>query len=1843
MSLIKIQFGIKFCQNDLNEVLDKYWDDSINVSYKEVIFDLSLTEWISTEEIAFLFGWIRTINQLEKKVTVFLPYSYNINSSDLYTKVELIHFKEKYQFEENDQRIKRRKNRNLFLLSVWGMLIRIGIKDTQFKNIIESYNYKQDIVKAKFSHQVIPFTVIDTSSSGGDLQFDREYEDVLEGSKSKNRISKSEGLFDLEVEIVEKLKTYACYSPFESKIISNIITQELYANASQHSQAKEKKNFENECYFTSALNNRWDNPNTINFVEQFIIEKYPETLDFYKDKNRVLKALKLDIVKVNPDLVKKFNERREANLDKYKTEFKNISYLEFTFLDFGVGIHSTLELEFQNAKNSQLKEELSVGYEKKHLHTQILEYAFLMDSSRIPFDQSIDDYNFIARGLYFLIDMVRRFNGLIIARSGYGQVIYDFSERIYISKNKTENIDATIDSIYEVRDSIKLNCYEENISFFPGTMISIVLPEKQKEDLKLSPVRIDDKSLSQYIYKSQIRKFDPAINPLEEFSTNSYEYVSLVFLYEKVLNAISYDELNSTKIIYNKLFAEFVKSLNALKAKNCLVFIDFGFLPMRHIFLKFLYYLTNTPKINEYTKAVIFNLDEVDEKIIQICKTNLRKKANQPFIYRPIPCLRINNSVGIKIEKNILQISWIGVRNEEDEIWLSRLLIGDKESYDVSRFIETDSIEGNFFIKSDERIYSLFNDLNNLKAEFESAKERFVENFLIDLIEDGEVPKHPEKGQYIFLTSKGTYQSKYLSLYESLHNKYLAKFFAKYLLDKYINKSKNEKGEIDYQKLIFQKIITVTVSSQLIGVAIRDLIKENDNYKFLRKGDQSQLLVNCPELIILSSYYSFNTEKPFRKVNPKDNIIIVNDVISTGSLVYRLIDRLTDKEANIQAVMSIADGRIKDADLIESDEVPSIFNESYEESRFIKLISHSDRFQLRKYSEKRDYARNLDSEESIRRINPILNTVVELSYNHSEKERILYPEPENLLRSESVFKNEYFKVGHFQQNLTHSSYLTDMPNLFQNESGFFLLEKMYTAISEKIYQLNLGAEETTRTNLVNAKENLERILQNNPNQFPFFKQVIDNINSINNLILDLNRNDNDNIVTQLGESDIESKWLTKKYEPDYIFYPIQSGIENVTHKSFHKVFGTDVDNIFGMQRFETSKGWRFPFPPKRYNKITKGKHILIIDSGSLTGESLIQMIDSISFLEVGRIDVLSIVCRIEDFYREFYSRLKSLKVKHLKNINKTENEKYIQVIANANILFGINLHIPVFPSTVSCPFCVEKNQLENYLDKFKGKHLPPHTKQYIEQRLKKEINQFNSNSGDIYIYPKYLPTINGDPDFISIFLMRDKLGKIDSYRFYPQYFKEFDKLVECASKGLFEISNKHTLKEFELVLTCILHEPSLFGVHRDLLINVFKTTKDIISKLIFEKNITLDDFNYKWTKYSFVRLAHTYYGREIFDIDHIVPLFEFSIDDDCALNYLSFILWEGFFNLQKDRYIKEKTTSLLSRMSDELDNKDNSNSIYANHKIREIVKSIIHSFENTDVSNVNDAYFNLRKFFFTQSSDNTHSELKRIIFRITSIIENRDLSDDEINEIIDLSTNIRKTLKTSLLDNLIAIKIDTHLKKCDELQYNNLFKEDSVYNSMTNLISLQENIIAERKLIIELKKIDTLKLFVRELDKFQVDYLLEGKPFVNYCKKYKCDLKKCIDNALKSSKVKNEISTRKNFIIKEFSSYGIFVNGHSDLFIHAFEEIFYNAAHCTENDNVNIEFIINKSEERPIIELVIFQNKPFVPNGRINGIEKIILPIFKAFCGEDGIQILDKEKNSYQIKIRFNEYDLQNN
>ena len=88
----------------------------------------------------------------------------------------------------------------------------------------------------------------------------------------------------------------------------------------------------------------------------------------------------------------------------------------------------------------------------------------------------------------------------------------------------------------------------------------------------------------------------------------------MLFLYERVITTIKPKELESIKgfdsYIYIELFSELKKHSN----KKCAIFIDFEFYPRTDNIQQLLFYITNSPYINEYCKAVIINL--VDNETI---------------------------------------------------------------------------------------------------------------------------------------------------------------------------------------------------------------------------------------------------------------------------------------------------------------------------------------------------------------------------------------------------------------------------------------------------------------------------------------------------------------------------------------------------------------------------------------------------------------------------------------------------------------------------------------------------------------------------------------------------------------------------------------------------------------------------------------------------------------------------------------------------------------------------------------------------------------------------------------------------------------------------------------------------------------------------------------------------------------------------------------------------------------------------------------------------------------------------------------------------------------------------
>lgn len=525
------------------------------------------------------------------------------------------------------------------------MLYRIELTDQDFDN---TEGYMETLKKNKnfnYGKKIIPFQRIPVEFT--------DYANEKVDEKYSLIKSPQNGVFSLGNEIISFLNENECYSPFENKVISDIITKELVINSMEHTS-------ENESFFTTALNDKWQSNNGQYFIDHYKKERDWDTLDFYKDKSIIRKSVQRELANLNSKQKSELEDIYYPSLEKFD-DFKNQSFVEFTYIDYGPGIYSTLTEQFTKFKKENNFQNVSKGFNQNNEHSQILEYAFLLESSKEPFNDDETRYNeLIPRGLYFIVDMVRRYKGLLIARSGKGKIVYDFSNRLKIKKVNETKYNAETERIYVAKNAvIPISNYD---SFFPGLMISIILPQRKSIDFKKSSVRVDSEKLNKTIFNRDNSDYYPA----QIYDPQSYEFLNLAFEYQKSEDETSLKEFNTRTGIIKLVFRSISKKLSDLNGKNCVLFIDFEFIPMKdnNDILKILLYLSNNPMVNERTKVIVLNIEKNDlEKLKEYQITNFGddKLENSNFLFKPIPCLRINKNSSQKAE--VSDIQWIGVHN----------------------------------------------------------------------------------------------------------------------------------------------------------------------------------------------------------------------------------------------------------------------------------------------------------------------------------------------------------------------------------------------------------------------------------------------------------------------------------------------------------------------------------------------------------------------------------------------------------------------------------------------------------------------------------------------------------------------------------------------------------------------------------------------------------------------------------------------------------------------------------------------------------------------------------------------------------------------------------------------------------------------------------------------------------------------------------------------------------------------------------------------------------------------------------------------------------------------------
>lgn len=990
-------------------------------------------------------------------------------------------------------------------------------------------------------------------------------------------------------------------------------------------------------------------------------------------------------------------------------KYRNIDFIEITFHDFGIGIATSLKEKYQSESRADLKlffKEHLNGHLQQNLDTRVIEYAILLFTSKFEIDRKFEIHDYIPRGLFILKDIVKKYNGYFEITSNTGGLSLNFKE-----KPKIEYID-------------KLN----KDLVFPGTRIKIILPSYEKPAFK-----------DEGKYHKRIQKKNKNLSP---------EYITLSFLNEYVnvesefINSYSARKLK-TKLIsgfFNRLFNSFKTFEN-----NTIILIDFGGVEPQTIdfFNKFIYFICHFPfssdrhiiLVNLVTKglnkAVIFHSDK-----------KLKSRGFSPY---PIPCISVD-----------LSVEWLGINDENVANNFTELWKGNTKNEYVNVDLATyrsDAISIDLKYDSNNnpqsKIEILLPEFKNIIFEIKSLIESTIKQELDNVglqfyqLKDNRKNYNDiiiKKEKTVFLTSSGNYLLEYISFNEKLYLFAYRRMISAYFVF-------NIYADANIQLHKVNKILSVTLSSQLIGNEVKDIINDIS---------ESQRI----ELIALSSYSNFQNEQRFSDIKPNEKLLIINDVVLTGSLIQDIIKAIEIKGAVNIKCLSIVDSRGSN-DKLELD-----------------ILSLANR-ELEKLSTK-------PNDHKTEWINPVLNVPISLP-KKKEFQNVLFNQNEFLDRIEE----SYLKVGNLYNNPVYFNYYLDTEALLKNESkhGFPFLKEIIEKIKE-------DKDKNNHTDL----DQLSRGI----------KIVANNIGKENVLVsFTLIQKETNRIFRTINPS------LFEPYKVDLVLYPFLSNIQVIEHDpSPFFSLNNEFPKVYPLPRIMTSRGWRFSFPPKFLNIITKEKKlsVLLIDDGTLSGNTIMQMIDAATFLPFKSIDVLAIFGRLEDFQTELFSRIKSVKSQ--------------KITIPINIYFGTHFNIPIHNIHES-PYQSEWRRIvefENLLNQ-KNISLTDGFERFLTDRKK--------------IYSTGSPPKKAKDDILfesvskkELFRIRDLFGRFSSYRIYSSDIP-IEKIEALLAE---EIKILH-------LLTVVNIEPHLYQTLRRIFPKeaLKKLSTKIIDEFLINKKLTNSD------------------------------------------------------------------------------------------------------------------------------------------------------------------------------------------------------------------------------------------------------------------------------------------------------------------------------------------------------------------------------------------------------------------
>lgn len=921
------KFEKKFSEKHLDNFIDSVHKNFAINPHDSYYFNMIDTEWISNQELLLFTSLLYYFREK------------NIDYS--------IDFFQKHTFPHNNVR------KAYLLVNLWdNWKIYDVIPNYDFekylgfrKSLIDRLKIEYDIrlVRSEIyenNNIVTPFQVLPYLYKYSDRDIINHLDEYNSLEKATSDIIRLEGLSH----------------PFLNKSFGSIIIKELYENFLDHFSNSFFKSKINQAFFSLSVKSKIKNT------------EYSE-----KDIQGILgKTFREE----------KLKETKSFFYNKKEGKFKNESYLEFSFLDFGEGIVNTLRENYGNENSDNF----------------ILETAFEPTSSKNPINKKHYTENNIPRGLFDIVSVVERYQGLLIVRSNYGKLIFNFSN------NESFN-----SALKQIENNVK--------SYFPGTLISIYIPAlnngEEFNSSRINPLIDFTNKRTLKIEKEKFINLYPILNKIENKDLGKpLSYQSLI------------KDLNQ-EIITN------INTINYVNFKGCENFDE-------RLLKKAVFYLLTDYKVNINNNVLIINppseifLENIRNEIFSL------NEAIKSFVVQPLPLIYLN--------KDQILLKWLGISNIEDEKKLNSLLFGE-DNYSL---VKTD------FINPQEIVGQVnYYDIRGNLHSFLPSEDEIVSRLLKEIFQD----KDCIKKEGLYLCSGNYYQEEYIQLSNILSDKENSALVANLLYNKIIQVCKKKKIIINECILIgvtsssgkilehFKKINSKITDEQIQVIENYSFLNTYTHIK-IKKGKNYILVCDA----ISTGYLTKRIDDLINNSNSNLAVIAVianlldNSFEDTFDFMNEYSDRITSlvnykiKKFRRQELPKNNKQQLKDVIRINPyTNAPITFNLSYDKVLidnidFLELLNDKDiNIGFKNFNNLiHPYFFNLKSilaEENIKlniseslNISILKRTFDKIEYNPKNKVKIFYPKNSdirfldldkfkfNILKDSSI---EYFELERF--------------------------------------------------------------------------------------------------------------------------------------------------------------------------------------------------------------------------------------------------------------------------------------------------------------------------------------------------------------------------------------------------------------------------------------------------------------------------------------------------------------------------------------------------------------------------------------------------------------------------------------------------------------------------------------------------------------------------------------------------------------------------------------------------------------------------------------------------------------